>query len=286
MSTFGNDSLSSQTGTTQVRLAVKGLTRSERLLLEGVVRLGERDKRNRALHIALVPEGLEQDADVLLVDAADPAAMGWARQRAWLAKKPVIWVDCPVNVPSGHTLARRPLSFPVLPVLLTKAMDLQPRGRPAAAPVADANRRPKLLVVDDSTIARTQIRSLLSLRNCDAVEASSVQEAVVLLAKERFDCVFMDVLMPGTDGYEGCRQIRAMRRDENPIPVLMLTSKGSPFDKIRGKMAGCDAYLVKPVDPQQLDDALMQFAPGARRLNLQLNARPPLGAIHSRPATS
>ena len=61
--------------------------------------------------------------------------------------------------------------------------------------------------------------------------------------------MLLDVLMPGIDGFEACRRIKA--RAGSP-PVVMLTSKSSPFDRVRGKMAGCDTYLTKPVDAEQL----------------------------------
>ena len=68
----------------------------------------------------------------------------------------------------------------------------------------------------------------------------------------------MDVLMPGIDGFEACRRIKAKRAK---LPVVMLTSKSSPFDRVRGKMAGCDTYLTKPVDPAQLREVLARHVP-------------------------
>jgi two-component system, cell cycle response regulator len=69
----------------------------------------------------------------------------------------------------------------------------------------------------------------------------------------------MDVLMPDMDGYEGCKRIRSLKAKIGALPVLMLTSKSSPFDRIRGKMAGCDAYLTKPVQPELLHAALAPY---------------------------
>jgi twitching motility two-component system response regulator PilG len=72
--------------------------------------------------------------------------------------------------------------------------------------------------------------------------------------------------MPGIVGYEGCRRIKAGPSSERrPTPIVMLTSKASPFDRIRGKMAGCDAYLTKPVDPTQLYEVLTKFVAAAPR---------------------
>jgi twitching motility two-component system response regulator PilG len=112
------------------------------------------------------------------------------------------------------------------------------------------------MLVDDSPLARLQLRTELEQRGFEVEEADNVDEALSRLARRRFDGVLMDVLMPGIDGYEGCRRIKARFRGGDGIPVVMLTSKSSPFDRIRGKMAGCDAYLTKPVDRAELHDVL------------------------------
>lgn len=257
-----------------VRIAVRGLPERERHLLAGLVRLSERDTRHRALRLAVLPDLEAQQADVVLVDAADPASLVWARQQPWLADKAVIWIDAQ-HAPAGHIATRRPVQWPVLPLLLSRAMDNKPRmaAPPQAAPQV-RNRRPRLLVVDDSTIARTQVRSLLSLQGCDAVEAENVSDGLAKLAAERFDAVLMDVVMPGEDGYDGCRKVKAQTRAAGGVPVVMLTSKSSPFDRIRGKMAGCDAYLAKPVDVQQLAQVLAQCVPGIEAPAPQPQSRP------------
>lgn len=137
----------------------------------------------------------------------------------------------------------------------------QSQHAPLGAAPMEVHPRPgsrPILVVDDSLAIRNHLRSLLEAGGFAVSEADSVEAALQLLPKQAFDCILMDVLMPGLDGYEGCRQIKNLRRGDRALPVIMLTSKSSPFDRIRGKMAGCDAYLTKPVDPKQLGDVLAQ----------------------------
>jgi two-component system, cell cycle response regulator len=247
-----------------VRLAVQGLPDTDRQLLAGLVRLSERDTRNRALRLVLLAEADAQQADVLLIDAGNAAALAWARQQPWLAGKAVIWIDA-ASAPQGHIVTRRPVQWPVLPVLLTRALDQRPRATVAAPQPRPAGRmRPRVLVVDDSAMARAQVRSLLAQQGCDTVEAASVDDGLARLAQGSFDAVFMDVLMPGVDGYDGCRRIKARSRSGGDVPVAMLTSKSSPFDRIRGKMAGCDAYLAKPVDAPEIARVLAQLVPAAQ----------------------
>jgi twitching motility two-component system response regulator PilG len=253
-----------------LKLLVKGLDAVERRLLDGIVKLSERDTRRRTPLLHLLGDLHAMQADIVIVDARDPSAVVWARNQPWLSAKPAIWIDA-ASVPSGHTLVRRPVQWPVLPVLLTRAIDQGPRPAAAqphhnlfgAAPgeKSHANARPpsstpRILLVDDSSLVRLQLRGELEQRGFEVGEADSAAAALDCLAAQHFDGVLMDVLMPDIDGYEGCRRIKAKFRGNDFMPVVMLTSKSSPFDRIRGKMAGCDAYLTKPVDREQLTDVL------------------------------
>jgi len=259
-----------------LRLAVKGLKPIERQLLEGLVKVSQR----RTPRLEILSDAQAQEADVVMVDARDAQALGWARQRPWLAHRAVIWIDGTEAAP-GHTLVRRPVQWPILPMLLARALESGPgtavssasAAAPAAAPARPAGGSahvPQILVVDDSLAVRAHLRSLLEQRGYAVTDADSVEVALQGLAKRTFDCVLMDVLMPDIDGYEGCHLIKARLRGAQAVPVVMLTSKGSPFDRIRGKMAGCDAYLTKPVDPEHLGEVLAQqvgAAPAPRPAN-------------------
>jgi two-component system, cell cycle response regulator len=245
-----------------LKLFVYGLSQDERQLLEGLVRVSQR----RSPRLMLLDERDAQGADVVLIDSNDTDASAWARRHRWLDDRAVIWIDA-IRVASGHTLIRRPVQWSILPMLLARALEQSPGTAAAfatsrAAPLDlpnSINERPRpILVVDDSLAVRAHLRSLLEAGGFVVSESDSAQAALALLARQSFDCVLMDVMMPGIDGYEGCRQIKAMLRGARALPVVMLTSKSSPFDRIRGKMAGCDAYLTKPVDPKQLGEVLVQ----------------------------
>lgn len=249
-----------------LKLLVRGLERDERQLLDGLVRVSLR----RSPRLEILEEREAVRADVVLIGAEDRAAVGWARQQPWLESKAVIWIGGSGPVPVGHTIIRRPVQWSILPILLARALENSPGAPPVsqAAPLDATHRtfrggfsdRP-ILVVDDSLAVRNHLRSLLEAGGFAVSEADSVTSALRILTHERMDCVLMDVLMPGLDGYEGCRQIKSMLRGGHAVPVVMLTSKSSPFDRIRGKMAGCDAYLTKPIDPQHLGDVLAVHLP-------------------------
>lgn len=244
-----------------LKLLVRGLERDERQLLDGLVRVSLR----RSPRLQILEEDDAVRADVVLIGATDPAAVSWARKQPWIEDKAVIWIGGGGQISQGHTVIRRPVQWSILPILLARALENGPNAPSVSqhgtldklhAPLrARASDHP-ILVVDDSLAVRNHLRALLESGGFAVSEADSVASALKILSHEQVDCVLMDVLMPGLDGYEGCRQIKSLLRGSSAIPVVMLTSKSSPFDRIRGKMAGCDAYLTKPIDPQQLGDVL------------------------------
>ena len=237
-----------------LRLLVKGFSAMEHRLLEGTVKLSQR----RAPRIDMVSEADGQLADVVMIDAQDITAIQWANTQPWLIGKPVIWAGAKAVRP-GHMAIDRHVKWPILPVLLYRALEEAPsQAAPVAAADAAAPRQGnrRVLVVDDSLAVRNYLRSLLERQDIEVVEADSAEDGIAAATTQPFACVLMDVLMPGIDGFEACRRIKAKARAGSSLPVVMLTSKSSPFDRVRGKMAGCDTYLTKPVDPAQLHEVV------------------------------
>ena len=93
--------------------------------------------------------------------------------------------------------------------------------------------------------------------------AESGEQAIGFTGQKHYACVFLDVVMPGIDGYQVCKLIKSNRGSQKTT-VIMLTSKDSPFDKIRGSMSGCDAYLTKPVDEEKLLETIAKFLPDSK----------------------
>jgi CheY-like chemotaxis protein len=106
-------------------------------------------------------------------------------------------------------------------------------------------RRPRALVVDDSPTVRKQMSIALNQLGVEAETVSSAFEALDTLAMRHYEIVFADVMMPEMDGYRLVKEIKR-DRDLRGLPVVMLTSKSSPFDLVRGALAGTNSYLVKP----------------------------------------
>lgn len=118
-------------------------------------------------------------------------------------------------------------------------------------------RRPRALVVDDSPTVRRQVSLALHQIGVDSESVASAQEALDVLAMRRYEMVLADVVMPDMDGY---RLTRAIKRNRalRGMPVILLTSRSSPFDLARGALAGCNSYLVKPVSMQSLRETVVR----------------------------
>ena len=113
----------------------------------------------------------------------------------------------------------------------------------------------RILVVDDSPTERLALTELLTREGYQVLTAENGEQALALARAELPDLVLMDVVMPGTNGYQATRTI--VRDDATrDIPVIMCTSKGLETDKIWGMRQGAFDYMVKPIDHKTLLDKI------------------------------
>lgn len=110
-----------------------------------------------------------------------------------------------------------------------------------------------VLVVDDSLAVRKQMELILNGAGVKADFAVDGDTALRMNEEKSYDLVFLDVMMPGMDGFGVCRRIR---RKNKSVKVVMLTGKGSKINKARGSLAGATAYLTKPVDIVKLGETV------------------------------
>lgn len=103
----------------------------------------------------------------------------------------------------------------------------------------------RILVADDEAEIREVLRLYLEKEGYEIVEAADGTEAVRLVREEKIDLALLDIMMPGMDGYRVLRNIR----EENNLPVIMLSAKSSDSDKILGLDLGADDYITKPFVP-------------------------------------
>ena len=232
-------------------------------------------------------------ADIYLVDADNPESLNEFKTLSKRANLPAVMVGSGEG--GGFPILPRPLQWARLLQALeetvaatagtkrdeegtlplgTKALSATaagrsyPGGNPPPLDDAAAKKRAlgdTVLVVDDNASVRMFMKAKLAPFNFEVDFAETGEEAVGLTGSREYTCVFLDVVLPGIDGYQVCKMIKANKQAMKKTAVVMLTSRSSPFDKLRGSLAGCDEYLTKPLDEDRLLEVIAQFLPSSRK---------------------
>jgi DNA-binding response OmpR family regulator len=111
---------------------------------------------------------------------------------------------------------------------------------------------PRLLLIDDDVRLAAMVVDYLKAAGYALDHASNGEQALARLAQEVPQLVILDWMLPGLDGLEVCRRIRMLPGAAARVPVLMLSAKGDPMDRIIGLEMGADDYLPKPFEPREL----------------------------------
>lgn len=106
----------------------------------------------------------------------------------------------------------------------------------------------KVLIVEDEDAIAEIERDYLELSGFDVTLASDGKEGLDIALKEDFDIIILDIMLPGMDGFDICKEIRK----EKDIPIIMVSAKKEDIDKIRGLGIGADDYMTKPFSPSEL----------------------------------
>jgi two-component system, cell cycle response regulator len=188
-------------------------------------------------------------ADTMFIGSLAPdGALGWAM-------RPIDPLQVFRELDAALALRHADEPVAAAPVTTSPAdldTPLRRAGDVAAGPLA--------LVVDDSEIALRSLQRQLGMLGLRSETATGSARALQMLAAQRYDVVFLDVeLGPGSeiDGLALCQQIKQAQRPSGSglaPKVVMVSAHASATDRVRGTLAGCDAYLAKPID----DDVLMQ----------------------------
>jgi two-component system, cell cycle response regulator DivK len=119
----------------------------------------------------------------------------------------------------------------------------------------------RILVVEDHEDNRQILRDLLGASGFEIIEAHDGESAHPIAAKEKPDLILMDIQLPGLDGYEATRRIKADPALAR-IPVIVVTSYALSGDEEKAREAGCDDYVAKPYSPRQLLAKIRHYLPG------------------------
>src|SRR5215475_15308216 len=120
----------------------------------------------------------------------------------------------------------------------------------SGAPRPDTGRMAeRILMIDDDDRLAGMVSDYLGGAGFRLTVAGTGREGEALLKRESFDAVILDLMLPDADGLDLCRRLRAAATD---VPILMLTARGEPMDRVVGLEVGADDYLAKPFEPREL----------------------------------
>jgi DNA-binding response OmpR family regulator len=110
----------------------------------------------------------------------------------------------------------------------------------------------RVLLIDDDARLAGMVRDYLHESGYAVATAHDAASGLAQLGAEPFDLVILDLMLPDVDGLEVCRRIRARHDAAAAVPIVMLTAKGDPLDRVIGLEIGADDYLPKPFEPREL----------------------------------
>jgi two-component system cell cycle response regulator len=282
-----------QVGTRRFVLQMLGFSDAEKTMLSSTFRL-----TGRRMFCYAEPNAPEDRTDIYLVNADKPEALQLLQAPAPNVYAPAVLIGRHIHASSNWPLVERPVHwmrlFDQLDTQMSAALQERAR-RSAAAPAAEWDGRTyrravdknlaepvmlqpspveSVLVVDDSATVRAFMRAKLTPFRFDVDYAENGEKAIDMAQAKNYTCIFLDVLMPGMDGYQVCKHLKSNPATKGAA-VVMLSSKSSAFDKFRGNWAGCDAYLGKPVGEDELLATIARFLPSARQIATAILAPAP-----------
>ncbi|MEJ2045467.1 MAG: response regulator [Reinekea sp.] len=220
----------------------------------------------------LIEEEVSPEGDILLIDADDDHAReSFKRMEKFKKFQSILCIrdknhEAPKWLPTRYVITR--------PMVLRKVTQLfetlMEQNRIESSRHLSAY---SVLVVDDSLPVRTFMKQRLHdlLGQDIAVDlANNGNEALRLASRNHYNLVFLDVVMPDMDGYHVCRALKTY----HPMPVVMLTSRGSTLNKVKAKMVGSNGYITKPPTDTELLGELKRFIPEAEQRQPQWQIRP------------
>lgn len=246
-----------------------GFGSTQRLVIQSLCRLSRERSRTYAL---LGPaEEHEQPAAICLVNMADPeAAERWHETVGDAVELPSVLVgDEPAGYsgPAIYHFSPKQLSSSLLsfldnivdqhygPSSYRDIGDDTVPTRPVAFPEATGDTVARALVIDDSEAVRAQLQTILQRQLVETDVRPDAVSGLAALEENDYDLVFLDVILPDMKGFKACKRIKADTRTQN-VHVIMLTGERSTFNKVRGRIAGCDRYLTKPASEKEVVEVL------------------------------
>lgn len=248
----------------EFRVGIVGFSPMERSLIAGVCKLSQSrlgSTTGTGNGFSLIDLIAAETAEIYLIDAESPNP----KQKQFVHQAHTLGIPL-ILVGKEQRESTRPTEYHLthkqliglllrkLDTIVDEHLKLQPR-----VGARKSNHAKHCLVVDDSQLVRAQMELILNEYPSLGVEfAEDAETALQRVKQKRFDLIFLDVMLPEMDGYKACKLLKADPAT-SATPVVMLTSKKSPFNRMHGALVGCDKYLTKPVDADKVSETLERY---------------------------
>jgi twitching motility two-component system response regulator PilG len=230
---------------------------------------------SKGRHTSYADQDLKTPPDILMVNADEPKSLiEWRAYRNKLEAQdvtnpPSVLVSRQREFKTEHYQVRRPLIASRIISMLDQVANKElavndevaiantENGNGSEAVSKDTNSGGLALVVDDSLPVRIQMKAALTPFTYRVDLAETGEEAFNLVNENDYDVIFLDIVLPGVDGYEVCKAIKEGKCKDTP--VILLTGNSSPADRIKGNLSGCDTYLIKPVSQVVFQEIINEY---------------------------
>jgi len=277
----------------EFKIHLIGISESDRQILMRVLKL--RHSPTSVRNYVITDECEPEDNKLYIVNSdSDESLAFWSERFLSIHKRPTVptifagqrRIKCP-NTYSINLPFRATATLNTLDIVTVKEMDYIPeltisktantietdnKGETQnlsetfleeiANSKSNLNQDIKAMVVDDSRPVRKQLEIQLKMLGVSVELAENGEQAIELSKGNEYDIIFLDVVMPGIDGYKVCKFLKQNIRSKG-TPVVMLTGKSSPFDKVKGTLSGCDTYLTKPLQHKEFQNIAKKYLPNA-----------------------
>ena len=252
-----------------------GFSLKEEELLRSIGTFASNDDRK----YLVIDEHKSDSADILLLDADSPEAIATFRSRqSREGQVVVILTGKKISERESTHIMHKPLNgyrimvtlhsvtikhFKYLPELKISddaQIDKLTQSAFETGLLTHPSKGQQVVVIDDSETIRTHMEAQLRVFGFDPICAEDGYHGLEVVKETDCCVVFLDVNLPDLDGFEVCKAIKNNAKTKN-VPVIMLTGRSRKNSKVKGLMAGCDDYLTKPVDQDQLKSALLRIQP-------------------------
>lgn len=234
----------------QIKIKVKDVSKADKLKLNKIFKLSISRKKQYIL--------VEKGEDILVT--SNPAYKSMSDTLVVTMGDITLFPTTKIHIKS-----------PLLGIRVLKTLDAVEISMPSINTELDTRKNKTLnevkvqnkydvLIVDDSVLIHKALELEFQKAELGAhlFFAESGEQCLETIKDKKFDLIFLDVMMPGIDGFDTCTEIRKQALYKK-TPIIMLSAKTSPLDEVKGIMAGCSTYLTKPIKDEEFQKLLIRM---------------------------